>query len=215
MDALLMAGGKGSRLKVKIEKPLLPILKKPMIDYVIYSLLNSKIENIYIAVPKNTRKTKEYLSKKYPNKRIKIIDTPGKGYIYDINYSMRYFSEPFMVVSCDIPTITPKIIDEIVDEYYTLRSQYRDLEALCVVVERDKYLGRSTVAMGKYIPIGINILYPANREQVEKLYILEEPILNVNTLEEREIAEAIIKSINNDNTKKDNIIYLSSHQNCD
>jgi len=194
MDALLMAGGKGSRLKVNVEKPLLPILEKPMIDYVIQSLLNSKIENIYIAVSKYTRKTKEYLAKKYYNKRIKIIDTPGKGYIHDINYSMKYFSGPFMVLSCDIPTITPEIIDEIINGYYTLRSRYKDLEALCVVVERNKYLGISTVAMGEYIPIGINILYPVNREQVEKLYILREPLLNVNTLEEKEIAEAIIKS---------------------
>jgi len=179
-----------------------------MIDYVIQSLLNSKIENIYIAVSKYTRKTKEYLSKKYSNKRIKIIDTPGKGYIHDINYSMKYFSEPFMVVSCDIPTITPKLIDEIVDKYCTLRSQYKDLETLCIVVEKEKYLGRSTVAMGKYIPIGINILYPVNREQVERLYILNEPILNVNTLEEKKIAEAIVKSIDNDNTKKDNKYYI-------
>ena len=193
MDALLMAGGKGSRLKAKVEKPLLPILKKPMIDYVIQSLLKSKIEDIYIAVSKYTKKTKEYLSKSYHSSRIKIVDTPGKGYIHDINYSMRYFSEPFMVVSCDIPTITPEVIDEIVDEYYTLRSKDKNLETLCVVVERDRYLGSSTVAIGKYIPIGINILYPVSREQVERLYILKEPMLNVNTLEEKEIAERIIR----------------------
>ena len=197
-----MAGGKGTRLKAKVEKPLLPILKKPMIDYVIQSLLNSKIGNIYIAVSKNTKKTKDYLSKKYyNNKRIKIIDTPGKGYIHDINYSIRYFSEPFIVVSCDIPTITPKLIDEIINEYHTLRSKYKNLETLCVVVERDKYLGSSTVVIGEYIPIGINILYPVSREQVERLYVLKEPILNVNTLEEREIAEAIIRDTGKDNKK--------------
>jgi len=189
-----MAGGKGTRLKADVEKPLLPILKKPMIEYVIQSLLNSKIENIYIAVSPNTRKTKEYLCKRYHNKkRIKIIDTPGKGYIHDINYSMRYFSEPFMVICCDIPIITPKVIDEIIGEYYTLRSKNRDLEALCVVVERDKYLGSSTVVIDNYIPVGINILCPVNREQVEKLYVLKEPVLNVNTLEEKEIVESLIK----------------------
>jgi len=195
MDALLMAGGKGTRLKADVEKPLLPILKKPMIDYVIQSLLNSKIENIYIAVSPNTRKTKKYLFKKYCNKkRIKIIDTPGKGYIHDINYSMRYFSEPFMVICCDIPTITPKVIDEIIDEYYTLRSKNMNLETLCVVVEKNKYLSSSTIAIDNYIPIGINILCPVNRGQVEKLYVLKEPVLNVNTLEEKKIVESFISS---------------------
>ncbi|HID47486.1 MAG TPA: adenosylcobinamide-phosphate guanylyltransferase [Methanococcaceae archaeon] len=193
MDALLMAGGRGTRLKVKMEKPLLPILKKPMIDYTIHSLLNSKIENIYIAVSHYTKKTKRYLLEHYRDRRVKIIDTPGRGYINDINYSMRYFSEPFIVVPCDIPTLTSKVIDNILQGYNTLRSQYRDLEALCVVVRRDSYPGSSTVVMGDYIPLGINILSPVNRAQVEKLYVLNEPLLNVNRLEDKEIAEAIIR----------------------
>lgn len=193
MDALLMAGGRGSRLKAKVEKPLLPILKKPMIDYVIKALLDSRIERVYVAVSKYTGKTRDYISRKYRDERVKIIDTPGEGYIRDINYSMRYFSEPFMVVSCDIPTLTPEVVEEILEGYYTLKSRFRDLEALCVVVERERYLGNPTVVMGRYVPIGINILSPVEREQVERLYILRRPMLNVNTLEEREIAERIIR----------------------
>jgi len=196
MDALLMAGGKGTRLNLDIEKPLLPILKKPMIDYVMESLLNSKIDNIYVAVSKNTRKTRCYLCNKYieyiKNNKIKLLETEGLGYINDLNQCMKYFSEPFMVLCCDIPLITPKIINNVIEEYHRLKSNFNNLESLCVVVKKEDCLGNPSVVMGEYVPQGINILSPKQGEQVEKLYIIEEPILNVNTLEEKNIVERII-----------------------
>jgi len=65
MDGLIMAGGKGTRLGLNIEKPLLEIKGKPMIDYVIETLLKSKVGTIYIAVSKNTRKTEHHIREKY------------------------------------------------------------------------------------------------------------------------------------------------------
>ncbi|HIP17660.1 MAG TPA: adenosylcobinamide-phosphate guanylyltransferase [Methanothermococcus okinawensis] len=201
MDVLIMAGGKGTRLNLDIEKPLLQILKKPMIDYIIESLLNSKINNIYIAVSKNTQKSKCYIYNKYidhiKNNKIKLLETEGLGYINDLNQCMKHFSEPFMVLCCDIPSITPKIINNVIDEYYRLKANFNNLESLCVVVKKEDYLGSPSVVMDEYVPQGINILSPKNGEQVEKLYIIEEPILNVNTLEEKSIVERIIKNCYN------------------
>ena len=51
LDAVLMAGGKGERLRPlteKIPKPLLPIGNKTIIDYNIDSLINFGVEHIYV-----------------------------------------------------------------------------------------------------------------------------------------------------------------------
>lgn len=193
-----MAGGKGTRLNLDIEKPLLPILKKPMIDYIVEALLKSNINNIYIAVSKNTPKTEEYLAKKYKdNINIHLIKTSGIDYIHDLNECISYFSEPFMVISCDIPTIKPKTINKIINYYYIIKSKTNNLESLCVAIEKDAYPGNPSIVLNGYIPSGINILSPKYGEQREELYIIDEPILNINTLEDKNLVESYWNKKNN------------------
>ena len=42
VPALIMAGGKGSRMGLPTEKPLLPFLGKPLIDWVAEAILGAK-----------------------------------------------------------------------------------------------------------------------------------------------------------------------------
>jgi adenosylcobinamide-phosphate guanylyltransferase len=64
--AIIMAGGKGKRLKVNVEKPLLKFQNVTLIDHVIQTLFNSKyIDEILVAISPNTSKTKKYLLNKY------------------------------------------------------------------------------------------------------------------------------------------------------
>lgn len=192
MDVLVMAGGKGTRLGLDIEKPLLEIKGKPMIDYVIETLLKSKVGTIYIAVSKNTRKTKHYIKEKYGSdgKRIKIIETSGKNYIDDLNECIKYFSGPFLVLSCDIPTIKPKTINNIINHYLSIK--YDNIESLCVAIERKKYLGTPTIEINGCIPAGINVLSPKYGEQREEIYIIDELLINVNTQGDKELVESLI-----------------------
>ena len=111
--------GKGTRLKENVEKPILKILGKPMIDYVIEALLNSDIEKIYIAVSKNTDQTKEYIEKNYIfnekyHQKVELIFTSGRDYVHDLNECIKYFQEPFLILASDIPTIKSKTINSII-----------------------------------------------------------------------------------------------------
>ncbi|MDR2873903.1 MAG: NTP transferase domain-containing protein [Methanobrevibacter sp.] len=65
--AILMAGGKGSRLKSNIEKPLLKFQNSALIDHVIKAIDGSRyIDKIIVSTSLNTVKTEKYLSLNYP-----------------------------------------------------------------------------------------------------------------------------------------------------
>jgi mannose-1-phosphate guanylyltransferase len=54
MKAIILAAGKGTRMRpltYGIPKPLLPVKGKPMIDWIIGSILNENIDEIIVAVP--------------------------------------------------------------------------------------------------------------------------------------------------------------------
>ena len=80
--ALIMAGGKGTRLDVDCEKPMVKVNNKTMVNHVIDALLESEyVDNILVAVSPNTPKTTEFL-KDFP---VTIIQTSGMGYIEDLS----------------------------------------------------------------------------------------------------------------------------------
>ena len=83
--AVLMAGGRGTRLEVPCEKPLFKLCGKPLIKYVLDNLNASKlIDKIVIAVSHHTRETTEYLKSFEGN--FDILDTSGDDYLTDLSF---------------------------------------------------------------------------------------------------------------------------------
>ncbi len=190
-----MAGGAASRLGLNIEKPLLEIKGKKMIDYVLEALLSTSIEEIYAVVSPSTLKTREYLEKNYPD--IKVIEAPGRGYIADYIYAVEKIGlrEPFLLVAGDLPLITGEIIEEIIGIY---RSVNKPALAVYVPLSLFEELGlRPTIVLEKFkvqvVPSGVNILNGAIilKEQEEYVYISKriELAVNVNTFDDLKFAE--------------------------
>ena len=81
--ALVMAGGKGTRMKLAEEKPLIDVCGKPVIEYVLAALKEpKKIDRIIVATRTSTPKTAE-LMKEFG---VKVLETPGKDYVSDMGY---------------------------------------------------------------------------------------------------------------------------------
>ncbi|MDI6896432.1 NTP transferase domain-containing protein [Methanocella conradii] len=181
MDVLVMAGGKGERMG-GIEKPMLLLCGKPLISYVLEALSkSSSIGKIYVAVSPSVPQTSDYI-KKWPDKRVSIVMTPGSGYIEDMDFAVRALGhrEPLLVVSADLPLITPAIIERVISEYHRCGK-----EALSVRVEAHgassrQYLQTNTGALT--IPAGLNVVHGAHidRAQDEYVLILEDPSLAAN-----------------------------------
>ena len=112
MIALVMAGGKGTRMNFTTEKLLLEY-KKPIVLRVIDALKNSEyFSKILVATSKNSPKTKEMLQKL----DVQVIDTPGTGYTEDLNLVLQSLSDQVLVVSGDLALLDYAIIRKIVEK---------------------------------------------------------------------------------------------------
>ena len=118
MIALVMAGGKGTRMKLNNEKLLLRY-KKPVILHVIDSLKNSNCFSKILSITScNSPKTKKLLEEN----NVEIFDTPGIGYVEDLNLVLQTFRDEFLVVSGDLPLLDTEIIQKITNYYNPQKS---------------------------------------------------------------------------------------------
>jgi len=108
-----MAGGMGSRMKLSEEKLLLKY-KKPVILHVAEALINSDCFSkiIFITSPYSP-KTKKLLQKN----NYEIFDTPGIGYVEDLNLVLKTLSDSVFITSADLPLLDSEIIKKIVNHY--------------------------------------------------------------------------------------------------
>lgn len=112
MIALVMAGGKGSRMDSHDEKLLLKYIH-PTILHVVFALQKSKcFSKIIAATSPNSPKTKEMLE----NAQIDTIETSGNGYSEDLNQILNSLHEDVLVVSGDLPLLDEGIITKIVKQ---------------------------------------------------------------------------------------------------
>lgn len=113
MIAIIMAGGKGTRMNSDIEKLLLNY-KKPIILHVIDAIKESQcFDEIFAATSHNSPKTKEFLEKE----NIKMIETKGEGYAKDLNFALKSLEDDVFATSGDLPLLDGKIINQIVSKY--------------------------------------------------------------------------------------------------
>jgi adenosylcobinamide-phosphate guanylyltransferase len=199
ITALVMAGGKGARMALSEEKPLLQVGGKPVIEHVLVALKNAKkVTSIVVAVSDYTPKTDE-LMRQFP---VKVVKTPGKEYVYDMGFAVRTLGlQTVLAIGADLPLITAEVIDAIVECYERCGKP-----ALSVVVsmETKKRLGLN----GKYgfeldgryvVPAGINVIEGRRideKELDEEICVMDrkEVAMNINTLEELRIAETFFKN---------------------
>ncbi len=76
--AVILAGGKGTRLypmTYEIPKPLLPVQRKPIINYLVDLFFEHRIKEIAVSIDKNFREEFDWWKKRYyPNNKIKFLE---------------------------------------------------------------------------------------------------------------------------------------------
>ena len=196
--AVIMSGGKGTRLKADVEKPLFKLRGKPLIDYVIKNLSDSKfIDKIFVAVSPNTPVTTKYLSSL--DSSFEIIDTPGTDYLNDLSFILDFFEkkskdDTLLVINADLPFISSDLIDYVIGHYLSL-----NVESLSTLVPVEIFKELNLLYSYDFdglVPSGLNILKTRNVIQEEENLILSkvELAININTLQDASIANSLFNS---------------------
>ena len=194
MIGLVMAGGKGTRMKSYEEKLLLPY-KQPLVLHVIDALKNSNcFEKIIAATSPNSPQTKNILVEN----NITIIETSGEGFVTDLNNILKQLDDFVLVSSGDLPLLDGDIIKQIIDNVnhdktwtsiVTTKSFQNslNLEPECI----------STLNDEDYVHTGISIV---NASKISNLDTIEEDYLiiddkrvcfNINTKNEYDLLGSI------------------------
>ncbi len=113
--ALVMAGGKGTRMKAAQEKPLIEVCGKPVIQYVLSALRGAKkINRVIVATSNCTPKTTRLMRQL----GVEVIETPGKDYVSDMGYVVQTLKlGVFLAIAADLPLVRGEMIDAVVDRY--------------------------------------------------------------------------------------------------
>lgn len=112
MIGIVMAGGKGSRMNLDGEKLLLKY-KKPVVLHVIDALVNSKcFSKIFAITSSNSPKTKKLLEEN----NVDLFNTPGNGYVEDLNLVLKSLNDFVLITSADLPFLDEYIVKDIVNQ---------------------------------------------------------------------------------------------------
>ena len=196
--ALVMAGGKGTRMKLAEEKPLIKVCGKPVVEYVLAALKDAKkIDSVIVATSSCTPKTTRLMKKL----GVKFLETPGKDYVSDMGYAVQTLKlGVFLAIAADLPLVTSEMIDAVVERYERCG---KPALTVAVPMETKAKLGMcieySFKAEDKdVVPVGINVIDGRKRYGDEWLdqdiYLMnnDELAVNINTLQELQLAERLL-----------------------
>ncbi|WP_367343981.1 NTP transferase domain-containing protein [Methanomethylovorans sp.] len=200
MDAIIMAGGLGSRLGMG-EKPCVSLLDKPLITYVIDALHESSgIDKVYVAVSPATPLTQSFLQRKY-NGTVRTIMTGGGNYVGDMIYAVKEaaINEPVLIIMSDLPLLNGKHIDYVIEEYRKCGKPAMSVFSPLAIC-KELSVRPDTVFNWKgelIVPCGVNIIDGSNIEQEQDYESLISQdtafALNINRAEDLRRCKEIIE----------------------
>jgi adenosylcobinamide-phosphate guanylyltransferase len=200
IPALIMAGGKGKRMELPVEKPLLPLLGKPLVDWVALAVESAQsVSEFFVVTSPNTPETEKHCQ----GKRWKILRTNAKDYHNDLKQAakMAGLIGPVLTVPADSPAITGKFLDKIIGQFEVCG---KDFYAVFVPIQTRERLGLSVDSTDEYrgewyAVSGVNIVNGAkiqDKGKIETSALITEEIevlLNINTIKDLEIAKNIMQ----------------------
>ncbi len=108
VDAVMMAGGKGERLRpltLETPKPLLKVSGKPIIDYNIENLFNSGITHINVTVNYLKEQIEEHFKEPIDNIKINTVREPEYlGTIGSIKFIKEWYNDTILLMNSDLFT---------------------------------------------------------------------------------------------------------------
>jgi adenosylcobinamide-phosphate guanylyltransferase len=202
VPALIMAGGKGKRMGLPVEKPMLPVLGKPLLDWVVEAVTGTRnVSEFYIVTSENTPETE----KRCNQMGWHVLRTDAKGYHQDLKQAVRLvdLKGPVLTIPADLPAVTGEFLDKVIDAFESCGKDFLAVFVPIVVRER---LGLSVSSTDEFRGVwhavsGVNIVDAQKIQEDGKIetdaIITEEVevLLNINTVKDLEISERIMREM--------------------
>ena len=196
LDAVVMAGGLGTRLKMG-EKPMVRLLGRPLIGWVVSALRESALDRVFVATTPQSPGTAAWAE----GEGLGVVETPGAGYVPDMISAVEGagIEGPVLIVMADLPLLRGEILDEILEVYEGVPEPALSVHAPLEIYRR---IGAIPDALFNYrgrliVPAGVNVLLGSEirAEQEDYHLILDRPEVaaNVNSPEDLAICEAILR----------------------
>ena len=171
MEALVMAGGKGTRMGFcGVEKPMIEVGGVYTVERVINALQHSEnIDKILVSVSPNTPDTEKYMR----DLGIETIRTSGEDYVEDLHDGFRVLNGKY-VLTCpsDMPLLKSFTVDAFID--YFLKNPN---DSMTAIVDEDTVTKSGFTPSYDFVYEGKNwVLSGMNIMDREK--ILENVVLN-------------------------------------
>ncbi len=142
MKSIILAAGKGTRMKSETPKVLHTIFDKPLVEYVIEAVNNTGLVDAnYIIVGHQARLVEEFISKNCRNSKC-ILQVPQLGTGHAVSMARPELSgyDGDVIILCgDTPLITSETIKEFVDFH---KSKQSDLTVMSAIMENPTNYGR-------------------------------------------------------------------------
>ncbi len=181
-----MCGGRGTRLDLDREKPLVGIGGRPMVDRVLGALEGSGVERICAVVSPNAPETRAHFEGRVPT-----IETPGEGYVPDLERALARVGRPALTVAADLPLLATETVDGV------LADRHEGSTTVCVPAALKRELGVSVDTAFEHggeelAPTGLNVVGRGD----DRVEVRDEVRLavNVNHARDAAVAEGLVRS---------------------
>jgi adenosylcobinamide-phosphate guanylyltransferase len=167
MNALLMCGGRGTRLDSDAEKPRHEIGGRPMLDRVRDALARAETaDTVHLVTSPHAPETAAHVADTVRDHE-HHIEAAGDGYVADLGAALRdaRVETPVLTVVADLPLLAADAVDAVCDHYAALPPKPTSTPSLtvCVPVALKKALGVSVDTSRAHgsrqlAPTGVNVV---------------------------------------------------------
>lgn len=142
IKSIILAAGKGTRMKSDTPKVLHTIFDKTLVGYVIDAVNNTCLaDENFVIVGHQAERVEEYINKNYDNAKC-VLQSPQLGTGHAVSMALPYlkdFDGEVIILCGDTPLITSETIKEFV-EYH--RENKSDLTVMSAIFENPTNYGR-------------------------------------------------------------------------
>ena len=142
VKSIILAAGKGTRMKSDMPKVLHTIFEKTLLGYVIDAINNTGIaDENFVIVGHQAERVEEYINKNYDNAKC-VLQSPQLGTGHAVSMALPYlkdFDGEVIILCGDTPLITSETIKEFVEAHRNLKS---DITVMSAIFENPTNYGR-------------------------------------------------------------------------